>query len=148
MEREVPDRGPNPVYGQVRLLTVEKDATKIRLCRDATHAGHPGDTINSNMPQEVKTVSFARFTDLVRQVRSVGPRGWMFCADGDAWFRQFAVTPFAEDMLFHKHRGQGYHDLREPFGPANAPRDAQIMSSVTAAIAHDGSCQGAPICMT
>ena len=126
--------GSEPVYGQVRLLTVAKDATKIRLCRDATHKGSRA-SINTNMPQEAKSVSFARFTDLVRQARAAGPTGWMFCADGDAWFRQFAVTPFAEDMLYYRHRGEGYHDLREPFGPANAPRDAQIMSSIAAAVA-------------
>ena len=57
--------GSDPVYGQVRLLTVAKDATKIRLCRDATHKGSRA-SINSNMPQEAKSVSFARFTDLVR----------------------------------------------------------------------------------
>lgn len=75
------------------------------------------------------------FTDLVRQAKQAGVYGWVFCVDGDAWFRQFGVTEFAEDMLYYQHRDQGYHDLREPFGPANAPRDAQTMSSVTAAIA-------------
>ena len=99
------------MYGQVRLLTVAKDSTKIRLCRDATFGGIHGTSINLNMPQEVKSVSFARFTDLVRQARAAGPSGWVFCADGDAWFRQFAVTPFAEDMLYYKHRGLGYHCL-------------------------------------
>ena len=42
--------GLDPVYGQVRLLTVEKDATKIRLCRDTTFTGRKGASINENMP--------------------------------------------------------------------------------------------------
>ena len=123
-----------PKYGQVRLLPVPKDETRIRLVSDASHGGVLGTSINHNMPQEVKSVSFALFTDLVRQAKNAGPDGWVFCVDGDAWFRQFGITSFAEDMLYYQHRGEGYNELREPFGPANAPKDAQTMSATVAKV--------------
>ena len=124
-----------PKYGQVRLLPVPKDDTRIRLVSDASHGGIRGTSINHNMPQEVKSVSFTLFTDLVRQAKEAGPEGWVFCVDGDAWFRQFGITTFAEEMLYYQHRGEGYNELREPFGPANAPKDAQTMSATVARVA-------------
>ena len=95
--------------------TVPKDIIKRRTIHHLS-APKKGISVNSEISDENKTVTFIQFREVVRWVQSLGPNAFIWKSDLESAYRQLAIHPSAHHMLGIKWKGKYVFDCRGPFG--------------------------------
>lgn len=98
------------------LAIVKKSSGSFRLIHDLSY---PYDnSVNSNIPQEFKSVSYETLDDAISLIIEAGQHSLIAKADVEAAFRQLPIHPKSVHLLGFTWRGKFYADRSLPFGLA------------------------------
>lgn len=98
--------------------TVPKDENKRRTIHHLS-APRKGISVNSEILQEDKTVTFIQFKEVVTWAQSLGKNSFIWKSDLENAYRQLALHPSAYPLLGIKWLGKYVFDTRGPFGLAS-----------------------------
>ena len=98
--------------------TVPKDENKRRTIHHLS-APREGISVNSEISDRDKTVTFIQFKDVVTWIQSMGKNAYIWKSDLENAYRQFALDPSAYHLLGIKWLGKYVFDTRGPFGLAS-----------------------------
>ena len=109
---------PFQSYHTSPVGTVPKDITKRRTIHHLS-APRKGISVNSEITQESKTVTFIQFKQVVAWIQSLGKNAFIWKSDLENAYRQLALHPTAYPLLGIRWLNHYVFDTRGPFGLAS-----------------------------
>ena len=107
-----------------------------RMIWNYSHKNSKGISLNSLVPDRLKSIQYKSMLDLVDFMDNDGLNNWAGKNDGEGFFRQIELEPSEQILAVYYWRGYKIVDTRMPWGTCMAPKAAQYLSEALEYIAY------------